>query len=154
MKIAALLVLTLTGTLYAIEESAPAAIHIQHESKPMDVARAAYEAVHREIGDIEWSKFVIKAQRRYNDFAKDYDTCDIKRFLDDKLIMLAPGVISGKGERLREFAHWLALYDFFAEPVPHYIADLSDQDRADFEREMQKLDWARMAKMIKEKQAK
>jgi hypothetical protein len=154
MKIAALLVLTMTSMLHAVEESAPAVIQIRHESKFMDVAKAAYQAVHREIGDIEWSKFVIKAQRRYSDYAKDYDNCDIKRFLDDKLIMLAPGVISGKGEKLREFAHWLALYDFFAEPVPHYIADIPEQDRADFEREMQKLDWDRMAKMIKEKQEK
>ena len=142
----------------ASEKEKPAAILVVHkpvgnDAPVMNVAQICYEKVYKDLGEAEWNKFVLKAENRFQDWSREFDVHDIKRFLDDKLMQLAPGVVSGKGAKLKEFACWVALYNFFAEPVPSYIGDLSEDDRRTFHKELQDFDWNRMAEIIKEKHA-
>jgi hypothetical protein len=138
----------------ASEKEKPVVVAVAHVEDPapvLNVSQICYEKVFKDLGEAEWNKFVMKAQNRYKDWSREYDISDVKRFLDDKLIQLAPGVVSGKGSKLKEFACWLALYDFFYEPVPQYISEIDEEERRVFRKELQDFDWDRCALLIKEK---
>jgi hypothetical protein len=126
-------------------------VHALDQAPVLNVSQICFQKVHKDLGEAEWNKFVLKAQNRYKDWSKEFDVYDVKRFLDDKVMQLAPGVVSGKGAKLKEFACWVALYDFFLEPLPSYIGELSEDDRRTFHKELQDFDWDRCALIIKEK---
>jgi hypothetical protein len=125
--------------------------HVLDQAPVLNVAQICFQKVHKDLGESEWNKFVMKAQNRYKDWSTEFDVHDVKRFLDDRLMQLAPGVVSGKGAKLKEFACWVALYDFFVEPLPSYIGELSEDDRRTFHNELQNFDWDRCALIIKGK---
>ena len=123
-------------------------------AEPINIAEVCHKLIVEHMGKPGWESFVLKAQKRYSDYAREYDVSDIKRFLDDKLLQLAPSVKSGKGAALREFVSWLALYDFFAEPLPGYIRDIAEEDKAWIADQLQDFNWERVAQNIKEKSSK
>jgi hypothetical protein len=117
----------------------------------LDIAAITHSLVLQDIGDEAWTSFVSKARKRFEEWSREYDNNNVKQFLDDKLLALAPGVKSGKGARLREFCKWMALYNEFSEPLPHYISDISDDDKRWIANVLSDFDWDRAALTIKEK---
>jgi hypothetical protein len=126
-------------------------IDIIVEEPELNISEITYNLVTKDMGDVEWQKFVTGAKSRFNSWAEEYDSTNLKRFLDDRLITLAPRVTSGKGEHLKEFCKWLALYNVFVEPLPRYIRDISSEDKKWIERELSDFNWDRCAQKIKEK---
>ena len=117
----------------------------------LNVAKLSHSLLIRDMGDAAWTDFVSKTRSRYKEWSREYDNDNVKHFLDDKLITLAPRVTSGKGASLREFCKWMALYDVFSEPLPHYISDISEKDKRWIMNELSDFDWDRAALRIKEK---
>lgn len=127
-----------------------AAAETDSRTEPLDISHITFSLITRDMGESEWQKFVKKVQVRFNDWSQEYDNNNVKQFLDDRLIALAPGVQSGKGAALREFCQWLALYKVFSEQIPRYIRDLSEDDKRWIRDELQDFDWNRVALKIKE----
>jgi hypothetical protein len=119
-------------------------------TEPLDISHITFNLITKDMGESEWQKFVSKVELRFKDWSREYDNNNRKQFLDDRLIALATGVQSGKGPALREFCQWLALYKVFAEPIPRYIRDLSEEDKRWIRDELQDFDWNRVALKIKE----
>ena len=117
----------------------------------MDIANITHGLVLKDLGEAQWSSFVSKTRQRYEEWCHDNDSSNMKHFLDDKLLELAPSVKSGKGSSLRDFCKWMALYDAFNEPLPHYIADISEKDKRWIVQELSDFNWDRAARRIQEK---
>ncbi|HYG75602.1 MAG TPA: hypothetical protein VEK08_11415 [Planctomycetota bacterium] len=134
-----------------IEEAIPVSVKPQASAEAVDIAAVCHKVISAQMGEKDWHAFVLKAQARFKDWSREYDTSDVKRFLDDKLLQLAPSVQSGKGTAVRDFCSWLALYDFFYEPVPKYIDDIGRDDKAWIAEQLSDLDWDRIASRIRER---
>jgi len=98
-------------------------------TEELNIAEITHDLITREMGEPEFKMFVQKVNKRFKDWSHEYDNNNLKQFLDDRLIALAPTVTSGKGKALRDFCQWLALYRVFSEPLPRYIQDISDEDK-------------------------
>ena len=118
----------------------------------LDIARITHGLVLKDMGEAPWLSFVAATRQRFEDWSRDYgNSNNMKHFLDDKLLQLAPSVKSGKGSNLREFCKWMALYDAFNEPLPHFIADISEKDKRWIVQELSDFNWDRAARRIQEK---
>jgi hypothetical protein len=131
-----------------IEVSAPAS------RGELNIAVITYDLVTRDMGQAEWDSFVKKVQSRFRDWSQEYDNNNLKQFLDDRLLELAPSVTSGKGHSLKEFCKWIALYNVYSEQLPRYIRDVPDSDKLWIQRELADFDWNRTALKIKENHKK
>jgi hypothetical protein len=121
------------------------------EERELNIAEITYNLVTKDLGEAEWKRFVSGAESRFKSWSEEYDSNNMKRFLDDRLIVLAPRVTSGKGEHLKEFCKWLALYNVFYEQLPRYIRDISSEDKKWIANELADFNWDRCAQKIKEK---
>ncbi|HYF49313.1 MAG TPA: hypothetical protein VEJ63_07905 [Planctomycetota bacterium] len=119
-------------------------------TEELNIAEITHDLVTRDMGNDEWHKFVQKVHNRFEDWSREFDNGNLKQFLDDRLIALAPTVTNGKGETLREFCRWLALYKVFSEPLPRYIRDISDEDKLWIKNTLADFDWEGAALKIKE----
>jgi len=146
-----LIALFVSTAAFAVEEKKHEPILVSVAAAPIDIAEVCHRLVSQDMGEKVWHAFIQKAQSRFKDFSREYDTADIKRFLDDRLLQLAPGVKSGKGSSVKEFCSWLALYDLFSEPIPRYIQEISQTDKAWIAEQLADFNWERTAMRIKEK---
>jgi len=123
-------------------------------SQDLNIAVITYNLVTHDMGHAEWDTFVKKVQARFKDWSHEYDNNNMKQFLDDRLIELAPSVTSGKGKSLKEFCQWLALYNVYSEQLPSYIRDIPDDDKRWIQTELADFNWNRTALKIKENHQK
>jgi len=135
----------------ATQVSERQAILVGVKGAPLNIAKICRDLVAKDLGEAGWNKFLEKAQTRFDEWSFEYGTFDKKRFLDDKLITLAPRVTSGKGEALREFCSWLALYDQYQEQLPRYIREIREEDKEWITSQLSRFDWNSAAQKIKEK---
>lgn len=121
---------------------------------PLNIALVCRELITKDMGEAGWKSFKDKAQNRFDEWAFEYNIFDKKRFLDDKLLTLAPKITSGKGDALREFCAWLAMYDHYQEQLPRYIRDIREEDKEWISNTIANFDWNTAAQQVKEKAAR
>jgi hypothetical protein len=119
------------------------------EGTPRRMEEIAHDLITRDMKPDEWQQFVKKTAKSYESWINDYPDGNLKRFLDDKLLEIAPGVLGGSAKALKKMCAWVALYLEFREPPPSYISDISEKYRADIEDEMKDFSWERAAQKIK-----
>jgi hypothetical protein len=118
----------------------------------LNIAEVSYNIVVEDMGVQDWNLFVKSAEKRFNEWSEENNnTSNVKRFLDDQLIILAPRVTSGNANNLKDFCKWLALYNVFSEPLPRYIRDIKNADKKWIQAELADFNWARSAQRIKER---
>jgi len=114
-----------------------------------DAAELGYELTQKELKPGEWEAFLKKVKGNYETWANDTQIGSMKRYLDDKLIEIGPGVLGGNVKSLKKFAQWLALYKEFGEPVPRYVSEAFEKYNAEIEEVMSKFTWELAAERIK-----
>jgi hypothetical protein len=158
LMLATLLTFTAAGAMAAMRESVkeeqPIEVSAPASHAELNIAVITYDLVTRDMGQAEWDSFVKKVQSRFQDWSHEYDNNNLKQFLDDRLLELAPSVTSGKGHSLKEFCKWIALYNVYSEQLPRYIRDVPDSDKLWIQRELADFDWNRTALKIKENHKK
>ncbi len=127
-----------------------ASILCAEEPEELNISEITFNICTQDMG-AEWQKFVDTSKQRFKSWSIEYDNSSMKQFLDDRLIALAPKVISGKGVDLKEFCKFLALYHVFCEQVPSYIRRINAEDRKWIQQELVDFNWDSCAKKIAEK---
>ena len=114
-------------------------------------AEKAYEVTLKDMTPEEWKKFLKKTNDFYETWRDDNMGGDMKDFLDNQLICIAPGVKSGEIKTLKKVMCWMGLYHHFHEPLPWYIRDLAYENRQAFKRLFQDFSWEKCSQMVKGK---
>ena len=120
-----------------------------HGADVRDMVEIAYDLMQKEMKPDEWKSYVKNANSRFESWCHDYPDGDIKRYLDDKLLELAPSVLSGSVKALKRMVFWVALYKEYKEPAPAYIREISEKYRKDMDEELANFSWERAAEKIK-----
>ncbi|MBE7464796.1 MAG: hypothetical protein HS116_15075 [Planctomycetes bacterium] len=116
-----------------------------------DVPGIAYGMMRHDLDDARWSAFCTANLKWFETWQRDNPSGNFKRFLDDKLLERAPGVLSGKTENLQKFIYWLALYHEFREPPPWYIRLMARKHGAEFADLLDDFSWDRFAARVQGK---
>jgi len=114
-----------------------------------DAAEMGYELTQKEMKPEEWTAFVKKAKSSYADWANDNSIGNLNRYLNDKLLEVGPGALSGNVKSLKKFAAWVALYKEFDEPVPSYLREAMQTYSRDVDEVMTDFTWEKAAERIK-----
>jgi len=148
--ISALLAVSFAASASETKDQQVIEISVQSDGEELNIAEITHDLITREMGETEFQKFVAKTNERFKDWSREFDNGNLKQFLDDRLIAMAPTVTSGKGEALRNFCQWLALYRVHSEPLPRYIREISDEDKLWIKTVLADFDWDGAALKIKE----
>ncbi len=154
MPVLCLAAMLLAIAAHAVEQTPEAPLTVSVTSthtRALNIAEITYKLVLEDMGESEWLEFVNKARTRFGHWSTEFDNNNMKQFLDDRLLALAPRVTSGKGAALCEFCQWLALYHLFGELPPSYIRDIPDRDKEWIQEILSKFDWNSAAKQIRAK---
>lgn len=118
-----------------------------------DAARAAREVVRTMMSDEEFQKRVKEIEKKYKAWNEE-NREDIGRFLNDRLVSVALGATSGKEDRLKEGAVFLALYREFKQPLPSLVTDFVRDNHASLQRIFGAFTWKSACAYVKNKQWK
>jgi hypothetical protein len=114
-----------------------------------DIVDIAFELKDKEMKAEEWQDFVKATKTKYETWVNDYEDGNLKRYLDDKLLQIAPGVMGGNVKALKNMTFWVALYREFNEPPPNYLAEVSVKYQKELDDALKDFSWERTAEMIK-----
>jgi len=114
-----------------------------------DIVDIAFELKDKEMKADEWQKFVKTTKSKYESWVNDYQDGNLKRYLDDKLLEIAPSVMGGNVKALKKMTFWVALYREFDEPPPGYLAEVATKYQKDLDEALKDFTWERAAEMIK-----
>ncbi|MCZ7648481.1 MAG: hypothetical protein M5U26_25010 [Planctomycetota bacterium] len=113
-----------------------------------DVPGTAWNMMRTDLDERAWRAYVAKALDHFETWSRDNPTGNFKRYLDDKLLERAPGVLSGKIENLQSFIYWLALYAEYREPPPWYIRMMARKHGREFENLLADFSWEKFSAQI------
>lgn len=117
----------------------------------VDVPGFALKITLKDMGKEKWAHYARSVSQQYNTWQQDNPSGDLKRFLDDRLLVRALWVPSGEIKGLKKFMYWLALYGHFREPMPSYMRKLSQKHRQHFEALFSDFSWERFSAMVTSK---
>jgi hypothetical protein len=114
-----------------------------------DIAQVAYDLTQKDMKPEEFREHVRKATVYFQRWSQDFPDGSMKRFLDDKLLAIAPSVTGGDVKALKKLVYWASLYKEFQEPMPAYIRDIATRYERELEAELKDFSWERIANKIK-----
>lgn len=118
---------------------------------PNDAARVAREAVATFMGDAEFKAKAAELRKKYERWKEEYRE-DMDRYLNDRIIPVALAATSGKADKLKEGALFLAYYYEFRQPVPSLVSDFVKDNLDSLNRIFGAFTWERGAAYVKAKQ--
>jgi hypothetical protein len=114
-----------------------------------DIVDIACELSSKEMKPAEWNQYVKSANAKFQTWISDNPDGNIKRYLDDKLIEIAPAVIGGNVKALKKMTLWTALYREFNEPAPEYLQEIATKYQKDLDEVLVDFTWEKAAERIK-----
>ncbi|HYF47851.1 MAG TPA: hypothetical protein VEJ63_00480 [Planctomycetota bacterium] len=114
-----------------------------------EIAEIAFELAQKEMKGDEWKKYVQSTHKKFETWSMDNGDAPMKRYLDDKLVEMAPGVLNGNVKALKKMVMWVALYKEFDEPAHSQLEELAFTHKSDFDELLKDFSWERFAEAIK-----
>lgn len=118
---------------------------------PNDAARVAREVVATFMSDADFKAKAAEIKRKYERWKEEYRE-DMDRYFNDRIIPVALGATSGKVDKLKEGALFLAYYYEFRQPVPSLVSDFVKDNLDSLNRIFGEFTWERGAAYVKAKQ--
>jgi hypothetical protein len=119
-----------------------------------EISEIAYELAHKEMSADEWARYVRNVKTKYETWINDNGDGNLKRYLDDKTLELAPGILRGNVKALKSMVYWVALYHEFSEPPPNRLSEGMMAHEKELEELLEDFSWERAAAKIKERKSK
>jgi hypothetical protein len=119
-----------------------------------DLADAAHQITRKEMKAEEYKKYVSDTKKKFETWSTDNGDGSMKRYLDDKLVEIAPGAMNGNVKALKKLVFWIALYKEFGEPAHSQVGEVSINYQEDIEGLLKDFSWEKAAAAIKERKKK
>ncbi|HYG75292.1 MAG TPA: hypothetical protein VEK08_09850 [Planctomycetota bacterium] len=119
-----------------------------------EVSEIAYEIARKEMSEANWKSHVRKARQNFETWSNDNNDGSMKRYLDDKLVQIAPAALSGDVKDLKRLVFWIALYVEFGEQQHSRLQEVALTHGEDFEEVLADFSWERAAQKIKMRKKK
>jgi len=126
-----------------------AASRAQDDEPIPDLVQAAYDIARKDLSDEDWKKYIRKTDSSYETWQNDTPDGDLNRYLNDKLIEIAPSVRNGEIKALKRAMYWLALYKHYECQPPWYVRDVATQYRRALNALLRDFSWERASELIK-----
>gem|GEM_PF-4178478 len=114
-----------------------------------DLCGIAYEITQKDMSQSQWNGYVQKANSAYTEWCNDNPSGDRKKFLDSRLLQMAPGFLSGNVPEVKKAVYWISLYREYNEPLPSYVNKDMDRYSVLLTEAMKNFSWERAALIIR-----
>jgi hypothetical protein len=118
-------------------------------AQALEIAEVAHEIALKEMKPAEWSSYVATHRRKYQTWSESNNDGSIKRYLDDKLVEIAPGALKGNVNALKKLVFWVALYKEFDEPPHRQLDEVAATHEKELEDLLKDFSWEKAAASIK-----
>lgn len=116
-----------------------------------DASRISYELARNFLSEEQWKARVAETRRKFADWEKD-NVGDIGSYLNYRLPAIAFSVSSGKMDRLKEGAAFLALYREFEQPLPQAVTSFARDNLTSLNALLGAFTWEKASEYVKNRQ--